>query len=157
MLRDAELERTTRLPSRNQGDWVDANGNRVPAGHGTFRPREGTRLHDALSAHQNPVTGITYRNGEPDLSGFPPLGRNNSAPDGRAYSVEIEQSLDGDRMADAAAAWRQRAEDYPRTRNPEGGQWHHTGDGVTMQYVDAEVHRSLAHQGGVAMNTSPEF
>ena len=116
-------------------------------------------MHNALSAHQNPVTGIPYSNGEPDLSGFPPLGRNNSAPDGRAYSVEIEQSLTGDRGADAHAAWRQRAEDYPGTRNPDRdeGRWHHTGDGVTMQFVDRRVHESLAHQGGVAMNTSPGF
>ena len=52
-----------------------------------------------------------------------------------------------------------RAEYFPGTSNPDGsvGQWHHTGDGVTMQFVDAEVHKNLAHQGGVAMNTSPEF
>ena len=155
--RDRELERQSNLPSRQNGEWRDANGNRVPAGEGNFVPNPGTRMHDALSQHQNPVTGIPYSDGQPDLSGFPPLGRNGAAPDGRAYSVEIDQSLTGDRNADAHAAWQQRGRDYPGTRNPSGGHWHHTGDGVTMQYVDENVHGALSHQGGVAMNTSPGF
>lgn len=155
--RKRELEQTTRLPSRQQGEWKNADGSPALPGEGVFVPKEGTRLHDALSEHQQPVTGVPFKDGQPDLSGFPPSGRGNSAPGGGPYTVEIEQSLTGDRSADATEAWRQRAEDFPGTNNPERGVWHHTGDGVTMQYVDSQVHGSLAHQGGVAMNTSPEF
>ena len=106
--RDRALERQSRLPSRENGTWQDSNGNRVPAGEGNFVPNPGTRMHDALSRHQSPVTGIPYSNGQPDLSGFPPLGRGGADPNGRAYSVDIEQSLTGDRNADAHAAWVQR-------------------------------------------------
>lgn len=157
--RRRELEQTTRLPSRQQGQWKNADGSPALPGEGVFVPNEGTNLHSALSAHQQPVTGVPFKDGQPDLSGFPPPGRNNSAPAGGPYTVEIEQSLSGDRNADAAAAWRQRAEDFPGTRNPnrEDGRWHHTSDGVTMQFVDADVHGALAHQGGVSMNTSPNF
>ncbi|WP_175496407.1 HNH endonuclease [Paracoccus halophilus] len=155
--RKRELEQTTRLPSRQQGEWKNADGSPALPGEGVFVPKEGTPMHKALGRHQQPVTGVPFKDGQPDLSGFPPLGRNGAAPDGKAYSVEIEQNLSGDRNADAHAAWEQRAIDYPDTRNPSDGQWHHTGDGVTMQYVDRDVHRALAHQGGVSMNTSPEF
>jgi len=98
--RDKELEGQGKLPSREGGEWTDGNGNRVPAGEGLFKPDPGTKMHDALGNHQNPVKGIPYSNGQPDLSGFPPPGRGGAAPDGNAYSVEIEQSLTGDRTVE---------------------------------------------------------
>jgi hypothetical protein len=160
--RDRELEAQSNLPSRENGDWVDANGNRVPAGTGNFVPKEGTRLHDALTAHQNPVTGIPYTNGQPDLSGFPPPGRGNAGPNGGAYSVEIPQAIGADRtangVADRNAAWGEWRQQYGTTNgDPQGGNWHHTGDGVTMQYVDREVHGALSHQGAGSMNTDVDF
>lgn len=120
-------------------------------------PDEDSRLYDALSDRQNPVTGIPYNDGVPDLSGFPPPGRHNSAPGGGPYRVEIEQSLTGSRGADRNAAKRQWREDYPGRRTPEQGHWHHEADGVTMTYIDRRVHGGLAHEGSVAMNTSPGF
>lgn len=159
--RRRELEQTTRLPSRQHGEWRNTDGSPALPGQGKFIPNEGTRLHDALSEHQSPVTGITYRDGNPDFSDFPPLGRGNSAPDGSSHTVEIEQALGPDpsanRTSDRNAAWGQWRQSNPNARrDPNGGVWHHTGDGVTMQYVDADVH-SAAHQGSASMNTSPEF
>ena len=61
--RDELLRRESRLPAKDKGDWVDENGNRVPAGQGLFKPKEGTELHSALSRHQNPVRGIPYEDG----------------------------------------------------------------------------------------------
>jgi hypothetical protein len=159
--RKRELEQTSRLPSRENGKWEDGNGNPTLPGQGKFVPDEGTNLHNALSRHQSPVTGIDYSDGQPDLSGFPPRGRNNAGPDGNAYSVEIEQAMGPDstanRTADRNGAWGQWRQNNPDARDPTGGQWHHDTDGVTMQYVDQDVHGALAHEGSASMNTSPEF
>ncbi|MEJ6405056.1 HNH endonuclease [Yoonia sp. 2307UL14-13] len=160
--RDDLLRQQSRLPAKDKGDWVDENGNRVPAGQGLFKPKEGTPMHRALSDHQDPVRGIPYTDGKPDLTSFPPLGRTNRAPDGSAYQVEIEQSLgtnkSANRSADLDASWGQWREDYPDAgRDPEFGQWHHEPDGVTMTYVDKDVHGALAHEGAASLNTSPEF
>jgi DNase/tRNase domain of colicin-like bacteriocin len=161
--RDKELQAQSNLPARENGDWVDANGNRVPAETGRFVPKEGTPLHTALSRHQSPVTGITYTNGQPDLSGFPPLGPGGAAPGGGAYSVEIEQAIGPNQAANADAdrnaswgAWRE-SHGAAGNRDPCGGNWHHTGDGVTMQYVDEHVHGALSHQGAGSMNTNVDF
>ena len=153
--RDAELGRVSRLPDPNSGTWRNADGTPAAAGDGLFVPNEGTNLHAALSRHPNGAQGIPYNNGQADLSAFPPRG--SAGPNGKPYSVEIQQSLDGDRAADRSAAWGQWRQDFPGKADPSRGVWHHTGDGVTMQYVDESVHGALAHQGGVAMNTSPGF
>ncbi|MEL6476715.1 MAG: HNH endonuclease [Pseudomonadota bacterium] len=153
--RDAEMGRVSRLPDPNTGTWRNADGTPGVAGDGLFVPNDGTRLHTALSAHPNGSQGIPFSNGQPDLSAFPPSG--SAAPGGGPFSVEIEQSLAGDRTADRAASWGQWRADNPGRPDPQGGIWHHTGDGVTMQYVDQDIHGALAHQGGVAMNTSQEF
>ena len=170
--RDAELEAESRLPSRDRGDWVDRNGNRVPAGTGMFRPKETlpdgrpNPLYNALREHKDPDSqdfGIPYSDGKPDLSGFPPLGRNNRDRNGQIYQVEIEQNMDTSlskadrRTADRNASWGQWRRDYPNRRDPEDGVWHHDTDGVTMQFVDEDLHRALSHEGSASMNVDPGF
>lgn len=136
--RDKELEAETKLPSREKGDWVDEHGKRAPAGQGVYKPKKGTDLHDALQAHQKPVTGIPYVDGKPDLSGFPPPGRNNADINGGIYKVEIDQninsSLDVDkrRELDRNNTWGQWRRDYPDRPEPSGGRWHHDADGTTI-------------------------
>ena len=123
--RDELLRKESRLPAKEKGDWVDKNGNRVPAGQGFFKPKEGTPLHSALSQHQKPVEGIPYTDGKPDLSGFPPRGRHNSRPDGKPYQVEIDQSLGEDKganqTADRNAAWGQWRQNNPNARKDPSG------------------------------------
>jgi hypothetical protein len=158
--RDDELARVNRLP-RNGGKWVDANGNPVPAGSGFWKPDAGTPLHDSLSRHQNPVQGVPFTDGKPDFSGFPPQGFD------RTPQVEID--MKGTRADHGAAANELMARGGPDTRGPGGtGTWHHESDGVTMSYVDKDVHTAYQradgtpnsgtpHAGGDSMTRDPEF
>ena len=146
------------LPAEGTGSFRNPDGSPAPVGEGVFVPDPsnptGARLAAALEDHG--TSGIPYTNGRPDLSGFPPPG--SAAPNGRAWSVEIEQSITGDRIADRDAswgAWRERyGADYPE---PTVGHWHHAGDGATMQFVDARIHGRLSHVGDASINQSPEF
>lgn len=114
----------------------------------------GARLAERLTHHN--AAGIPYANGQPDLSGFPPPG--SAAPDGRAWSVDIEQSLSGDRRADLDASWGTWREQYGANHSdPIRGHWHHSGNGATMQYVDSDIHSAISHTGDASINRSPEF
>jgi hypothetical protein len=146
------------LPAEGTGSFRNADGSPAPVGEGVFVPdrssRTGADLADALEDHGR--TGIPYSNGRPDLSGFPPPG--SAAPNGRAWSVEIEQSLTGDRVADRNASWGAWRDAHgANNRDPRGGNWHHSGDGATMQYVDQRIHGSLSHVGDAATNQTAEF
>ncbi|MBT0957822.1 HNH endonuclease [Alphaproteobacteria bacterium KMM 3653] len=146
------------LPAEGTGTWRNADGSPAAVGEGMFVPDPnnptGARLADALDQHG--ATGIPYSNGQPDLSGFPPPG--SASPNGNAYSVEIEQSLTGDRTADRNASWGAWRDQYGADYDdPTGGHWHHSGDGATMQYVDQDIHGALSHAGDASVNQSPEF
>lgn len=159
-LRDDELARVNRLP-RTGGKWVDANGNPAAAGSGFWKPDAGTPLHDSLSRHQSPVQGVPFADGKPDFSGFPPQGFD------RTPQVEID--MKGTRADLGAAANELIAKGGPDTRGPGGvGTWHHEPDGVTMSYVDKDVHTAYRradgaansgtpHMGGDSMTRDPEF
>lgn len=159
--RDAELRRITRMPA-TRGRWVDANGNPAPAGSGIWQPDPGTSLHNALNRYRPPKQGVPFRDGLPDFSDFPPRGMN-SPP-----RVEIEMS--GDSAKDVAeAARRYREAGGGRTTGPGStGTWHHTEDGVTMIYVDKDIHTAYRmpdgtansgtpHAGGDSMTRDPAF
>ena len=163
--RDARLGQVSNLPTN--GRWVDANGNPVPAGEGIFVPNS-ERARSALSQTTNPATGrpfkgVPYENGVPDFSHFPPPG--HAAPRGGAYSVEIDQALgpspagrpNANRDADRGNAFAEFRNTYPDTPEPAGGVWHHTQDGVTMQYVDRDVHTAATHTGSASVNTTPTY
>lgn len=159
--RDKELRGVSRLPA-NGGKWVDEAGNPVPAGTGRWLPDEGSSLHNALGRHQQPVTGVPFNDGKPDFSGFPPRGYD-SPP-----RVEIEMS--GNSARDISAARQQYYADTG-TRTPSSGgpgTWHHEPDGVTMSYVDKDVHTAYQlpngspnsgtpHAGGDSMTRDPAF
>ena len=159
--RDAELRELHgrgNLPAESTGSFRNPDGSPAPVGEGIFVPDPndptGARLADALQDHG--ATGIPYSNGRPDLSGFPPPG--SAAPDGRAYRVEIEQSLTGDRVADRDASWGAWREQYGSSNpDPQGGHWHHAGDGASMMYVDQNIHGALSHVGDASVNQTPEF
>ncbi|MFC6588657.1 HNH endonuclease [Sulfitobacter pacificus] len=157
-LRDMYSQHGRNLPAESTGSFRNPDGSPAPPGEGTFIPnpndRTGGDLADALDEHG--ASGIPYSNGQPDLSGFPPRG--SAGPDGNAWSVEIEQSLTGERGADRNASWGTWRDQYGDThRDPSGGHWHHSGDGATMQYVDADIHGALSHSGDASINQSPEF
>lgn len=161
--RDDELramyrENGVNLPAESTGTWKNADGTPAALGEGMFVPDPNDPVGANLSRHlsRHNATGIPYENGQPSLSGFPPLG--SAGPDGKAWSVDIEHSLAGDRRADRDAswgAWREKyGSDYP---DPQRGHWHHSGNGSTMQYVDQDIHSTLSHSGDASFNTSPEF
>lgn len=157
-LRDMYSQHGRNLSAESTGSFRNPDGSPAPPGEGTFIPnpndRTGGDLADALDEHG--ASGIPYSNGQPDLSGFPPRG--SAGPDGNAWSVEIEQSLTGERGADRNASWGTWRDQYGDThRDPSGGHWHHSGDGATMQYVDADIHGALSHSGDASINQSPEF
>ncbi|MFM2390218.1 MAG: hypothetical protein RLZZ437_1773 [Pseudomonadota bacterium] len=146
------------LPAEGTGSFRNPDGTPAAVGEGIFVPdpndRTGAKLARALEDHG--ATGIPYSNGRPDLSGFPPLG--STAPDGKAWSVEIEQSLVGGRKADTDASWGAWRDQYGADHwDPTDGHWHHSGDGATMQYVDQDIHGPLSYIGDNAINQSPEF
>ncbi|WP_308917473.1 hypothetical protein [Jannaschia sp. LMIT008] len=159
--RDAELRELYgpgNLPAPGTGSFRNADGSPAPVGEGVFVPdpndRTGSDLHEALQNHG--AVGIPYSAGRPDLSGFPPPG--SSAPDGRAWRVDIEQSLTGDRAADRNASWGAWRERYGSTHSePRNGHWHHAGDGASMMYVDRDIHGPLSHIGDASINQTPEF
>lgn len=158
--RDAELGRISNLPTN--GRWVDADGNPVPAGTGQFvpnNPRAQAAIARARDAEGNPMTGVPYVDGQPDFSRFPPPG--SAAPNGGAYTVEIDQAIgpnvDANRVADRGNAYAATRDTYPGSAEPSGGVWHHTDDGVTMQYVDPDIHAAATHTGSASVNASPGF
>jgi hypothetical protein len=164
--RDAELRGVTRLP-KTGGKWVDKNGNPVPAGSGYWKPDPGTPLAETLKRYKDPatgkpVTGVPFKDGAPDFTGFPPKGMS------KTHQVEIDMS--GDSRADISAAQKAlRDKGGPDTRGSgQNGTWHHEPDGVTMSYVDKDVHTAYKkadgsanpgtpHAGGDSMTRDPEF
>lgn len=158
--RDRQLRQVSRLPA-TRGRWVDDAGNPVPAGTGRWRPDEGTPLHSALSRHQNPVDGVPFNDGKPDFSDFPPRGFDE------VPTTQIDMS--GTSATDISAAQRAfRDETGINTRGNRNGTWHHEPDGVTMSYVDKDVHTAYQlpdgspnsgtpHAGGDSMIRDPAF
>lgn len=144
--------------SEGTGAFRNADGSPAPVGEGVFVPDRSTRTGagraDALLDHRK--TGIPSTNRRPDLSGFPPPG--SSAPSGPAWSVQIEQSLTSDRVADRNASWGAWRDAHgANNRDPRGGNWHHSGDGATMHYVDQRIHGALSHVGDAATNQTAAF
>ncbi|ANB35823.1 hypothetical protein A6024_17980 [Rhodovulum sulfidophilum] len=159
--RDADLRKVNRMPAKG-GTWVDAHGNLVPAGSGYWKPDPGSSLYDALSKHQTPVQGVPFTDGKPDFTGFPPRGFDKTP------QVEIEMSGNSPKDIGAARTAYKDATGVttPRTGGP--GTWHHEPDGVTMSYVDADVHTAYQkadgsansgtpHAGGDSMTRDPVF
>ncbi|SFA62709.1 A nuclease of the HNH/ENDO VII superfamily with conserved WHH [Paracoccus halophilus] len=161
--RDDELramyrENGVNLPAESTGTWKNADGTPAPLGEGIFVPDPndpvGAKLADSLEYHG--VNGVPYSNGQPDLSGFPPPGA--AGPDGKVWSVDIEQSLSGSRDLDKRASWAAWREQYGADfSDPYDGHWHHSGNGSTMQYVDQDIHSALSHTGDASINQTPEF
>lgn len=145
--RDRRLRQINRLPA-NGGRWVDEAGNPVSAGSGRWLPDEGTPLHDALSRHQQPVSGVPFNDGKPDFSGFPPQGFDE------VPRVEIDMS--GNSGTDITAAQRAfRDQTGVDTRTMRQGTWHHEPDGVTMSYVDRKVHTAYQRPDGTSNSGTP--
>ena len=161
--RDKELrEASKRLPKSN-GKWVDKNGNPVPAGSGYWKPEPGSSLDKALAKHQQPVLGVPFKDGRPDFTGFPPASQK-----GTLHQVQIDMA--GNSSSDITAAQNALiAKGGPNTKGSrKDGTWHHESDGVTMSYVDKDVHTAYQHPdgnknsgtphvGGDSMMRDPEF
>lgn len=163
--RDARLGQVSNLPTN--GRWANPDGSPAPAGSGMFIPNS-PAARNKLSNTINPETGrpfegVPYNNGVPDFSAFPPPGQ--AAPGGGVYTVEINQALGpnpvdnpkANRNADRGNAFAEFRNVYPDRPEPSGGVWHHTDDGVTMQYVDRDIHLAATHTGSASVNTSPTY
>jgi hypothetical protein len=160
--RDDELRKVTRLPA-NGGKWVDANGKPAAAGSGFWKPDAGSPLDKTLSRYGPPKPqGVPFKDGSPDFTGFPPKGMN------KTHQVEIDMT--GNSGTDIGRAQSQLIKDGgPDTRGAgKPGTWHHEADGVTMSYVDKDVHTAYQradgsanpgtpHAGGDSMTRDPEF
>ena len=147
--RDAELRRVSRLPATG-GKWVDRHGNPVPAGSGYWKPDPGTELDRALSRHSNGAQGVPFRDGRPDFSGFP-------APSVRGRGNQVQIDMTGNSRTDIARAqttYRERTGIDTRGSGRDGT-WHHEPDGVTMTYVDKDVHTAYRRADGTANSGTP--
>lgn len=151
--RDAELRKVSRLP-KTGGKWVDAKGNPVPAGSGYWKPDPGTSLDKALAKHPNGHLGVPFRDGKPDFSGFP-------APGIKGHDPTVQIHMSGDSNADISAASKAFKErtGISTTGRSAGrdttGTWHHEPDGVTMRYVDKDVHTAYEMPDGTANSGTP--
>ena len=150
--RDAELRGVSRLPATG-GRWVDARGNLVPAGSGYWKPDPGTRLDQALAHHRNGSRGVPFRDGKPDFSGFPAPGAGRHNP-----TVQIEMTGGNADISQAGRIFRERT-GISTTGQTAGrdrsGTWHHEPDGVTMRYVDKDVHTAYRDSSGAANSGTP--
>ena len=164
--RDDALRKLSRLP-KNGGKWVDKHGRPVPAGSGYWKPDPGTSLEKALKKHKNGHLGVPFKDGKPDFSGFP-------APGIKGHDPTVQINMKGNRTSDikeAGQIFKERT-GIATTGKSKGrdrtGTWHHEDDGVTMRYVDKDVHTAYQkpdktpnsgtpHDGGDQMVRDPYF
>ena len=164
--RDARLRQVSRLPA-TRGRWVDRHGNPAPAGSGYWKPDPDSPLADALSRHPNGHLGVPFRDGRPDFSAFPASGARGHDP-----TVRIDMS--GNSTTDIKEAGRVFEERTGVITTGRGlfrdrsGTWHHEPDGVTMRYVDKDIHTAYKradgnanpgtpHAGGDSMMRDPSY
>ena len=159
-----------RLPSSDKGKWVDKDGNPCPPGTGKYMPdpEKNPSLYAAVQRHGK--DGITYKDGHPDFSDFPPLKDGKvMGKDGKPYQVEIDMQGKKSDFTKAKNALKEK-EDVTLTKaDSEYGVWHHEPDGVKMSYVDKKVHHSFKdaetgevnsgtpHKGGDSMWRSEDY
>ncbi|WP_265434834.1 HNH endonuclease [Aeromonas salmonicida] len=160
-----------RLPSSEKGSWVGPDGKPCPKGTGLYKPdpEKNKSLYEAVKRHGK--EGVPFKDGHPDFSGFPPLKDGKAIGDGgKPYQVDIEMS--GNRGKDNQAAEVAYREKYGKdfdTNSNFFGTWHHEPDGVTMSFVDKNIHTAYkdadtgisysgtAHAGGNSMWKSEDF
>ncbi|KGA35254.1 hypothetical protein KU74_01920 [Pectobacterium brasiliense] len=159
-----------RLPSSDKGKWVDKDGNPSPPGTGKYMPdpEKNPSLYAAVQRHGK--DGITFKDGHPDFSDFPPLKDGKvMGKDGKPYQVEVDMQGKKSDFTKAKNALKEK-EDVTLTKaDSEYGVWHHEPDGVTMSYVDKRVHHSFKdaetgtvnsgtpHKGGDSMWRSEDY
>lgn len=151
--RDEELGKLSRLP-KTGGKWVDKNGNPVPAGSGYWKPDDDTPLAKALAKHPNGDRGVPFNDGKPDFSGFPAPGAKGHDP---TVQIEMSGSSSSDISA-ASRAFKDRTGISTTGRSSgrdRSGTWHHEPDGVTMRYVDKDVHTAYQKADGTANSGTP--
>ncbi|MGK4333951.1 HNH endonuclease [Lonsdalea quercina] len=157
-----------RLPSSDKGKWVDKDGNPCPPGTGIYKPdpEKNKSLYDAVQRHGK--EGIPFKDGHPDFSGFPPLKDGKPFGNGdKPYQVEIDMRGDRSDFTKAKSALNEK---YGKKLAPDEndiGTWHHEPDGVTMSYVDIDIHTAYnkagkvnggtPHKGGDSMWRSEDF
>ncbi len=158
-VRDKELRKITRLPA-TKGTWQTPSGKPAVAGDGLWVPSSSSPLVKTLARHGK--TGVPFKDGKPDFTGFPPKGMTSTP------QVQIEMS--GKTGTDITRA--ENALIAEKGINTKGsgqpGTWHHESDGVTMSYVDKDVHTAYKtpsglanpgtpHSGGDSMTRDPVF
>ncbi|OSM93783.1 HNH endonuclease [Lonsdalea populi] len=161
-----------RLPSDKKGSWVDENGNPVPRGTGFYRPdpEKNPSLYKALEKYGKEKVGIPFKDGHPDFSGFPPLKDGKQIGNGgKPYQVEIEMRGDDRDFSSAADALKDKHDIKLSPSERRAGTWHHESDGVTMTFVDRDIHTSYKdletgyvnsgtpHVGGDSMWRNEDF
>ncbi|MCL2892051.1 HNH endonuclease [Brenneria tiliae] len=131
-----------RLPSSDKGKWVDKDGNPCPPGTGKYMPdpEKNPSLYDAVQRHGK--DGIPFKDGHPDFSGFPPLKEGKAiGENGKPYQVEIDMSgnskLD---IASSKVAYTEKFGSKMSFQDEKLGTWHHESDGVTMSFIDKDIH-----------------
>lgn len=149
--RDEELRKVSRLP-KTGGKWVDAKGNPVPAGSGYWKPDPGTSLDKALAKHPKGHLGVPFRDGKPDFSNFP-------APSVRGRDPTVQMEFSGNSAQDIRAAQNAYLDKTGVRTGGRGadGTWHHEPDGVTMRYVDKDVHTAYSRADGTANSGTPHM
>ncbi|GKV94875.1 HNH endonuclease [Pectobacterium aroidearum] len=161
-----------RLPSDKKGSWVDANGNPVPRGTGFYRPdpEKNPSLYKALEKYGKEDVGVPFKDGHPDFSGFPPLKDGKQiGNDGKPYQVEIDMQGTERDFSSAADALKEKHNVTLSPSERRAGTWHHEPDGVTMTFVDRDIHTSYKdletgyvnsgtpHVGGDSMWRNEDF
>jgi hypothetical protein len=83
----------------------------------------------------------------------------SSTIDVESGEVEIHLSKNGGREKDFDLADKAMAEmlGIKEFEKPEGGTWHHTEDGITMQLVPTKLHKNVPHSGGVSLAKDPGY
>lgn len=160
-----------RLPSSEKGSWVGPDGKPCPKGTGLYKPdpKKNKSLYEAVKRHGK--EGVPFKDGHPDFSGFPPLKDGKPIGDrGKPYQVEIAMEGNARDFKSAKNAYREKyGKDFDHANNDKVGTWHHEPDGVTMSFVDKDIHTAYknvdtgmsnsgtAHAGGNSMLNSKDF
>ncbi|MBA0219847.1 HNH endonuclease [Pectobacterium brasiliense] len=159
-----------RLPSSEKGSWIGPDGKPCPPGTGMYKPdpEKNKSLYEAVKRHGK--EGVPFKDGHPDFSGFPPMKDGKPIGDGgKPYRVEIDvQGNRGDRKR-SNVALKEKYDKELTDHEINAGAWHHEPDGVTMTYVDKNIHHAFRdpetgtassgtpHLGGDSMWRSKDF